>query len=273
MKKRFLALTLTLCLLSTFSVPAAALETQRLNVIVNDAVIDLDTSVLAENGVTYVPFWNIVKALYPTAVLEQMGEASVATAPGLTLKVQAGRNYLEANERCLYLSKGVRTASDGTLLLPSRVLGTALGADVAWDPVGYHVVFTAGDGPIPSGNEVYHADDLYWLSRIIYAESGNQPLKGKIAVGNVVLNRVASSNFPDSVKEVIFQKNQFSPVASGSIYRSPNEESVAAAKLCLDGANTIGSALFFFNPDISGNCWAARNRTYVATIGAHDFYA
>ena len=92
-------------------------------------------------------------------------------------------------------------------------------------------------------------------------------------MGNVVLNRVASSLFPDTVYEVIHQRNQFTPVTNGSINLTPNAESVAAAKLCLDGANTIGNALYFINPRSAPNSWAARNRSYVATIGAHAFFA
>ena len=111
------------------------------------------------------------------------------------------------------------------------------------------------------------------LSRIIYAESGNQSLDGKIAVGNVVLNRVASPRFPNTVYEVIFQRNQFTPAMTGSINRTPSAESVIAAKLCLDGANTAGDALYFVNPNMSPYSWASRNRPYVATIGAHAFFA
>jgi len=114
---------------------------------------------------------------------------------------------------------------------------------------------------------------VYWLSRIIYAESGNQSLDGKIAVGNVVLNRVASPRFPNTVYEVIFQRNQFTPAMTGSINRTPSAESVIAAKLCLDGANTAGDALYFVNPNMSPYSWASRNRPYVATIGAHAFFA
>ncbi len=114
-----------------------------------------------------------------------------------------------------------------------------------------HHQITSGSGPILSGEQAYQADVVYWLSRIIYAESGNQPLDGKIAVGNVVLNRVASPRFPNSVYEVIFQRNQFTPAANGSINRTPSAESVVAAKLCLDGANTAGSALYFVNPTVA----------------------
>lgn len=75
----------------------------------------------------------------------------------------------------------------------------------------------------------YVEEDLYWLSRAIYSESGNQPMKGRIAVGTVILNRVADEAFPDTIQEVIFAPGQFSPVANGTIYRTPDEKSVIAA--------------------------------------------
>ena len=134
-------------------------------------------------------------------------------------------------------------------------------------------VLTAGVGPITAGSIAYQEDVVYWLSHIINAEAGNQPLDGKIAVGNVVLNRVANPRFPSTVYEVIFQRGQFTPVSNGSIHLTPNEQSIVAAKLCLDGANTVGNALYFINPRYSPNSWASRNRPYVATIGAHAFYA
>ena len=159
------------------------------------------------------------------------------------------------------------------ILVPVRTLCQALGATAVWDAATGSVQITGGAGPIASGDSWYDADDLYWLSRIIYAESGNQPLEGKIAVGNVVLNRVASPLFPNTVYDVLFQRNQFTPASSGSINRTPTAECVVAAKLCLDGANTAGNALYFVNPRVSPNSWAARNRPHVATIGAHAFFA
>ena len=114
--------------------------------------------------------------------------------------------------------------------------------------------------------------NLSWLSRIIYAESGNQPLAGKIAVGNVVLNRVNSPAFPNSVYAVVFQQSQFTPVMNGTIYSTPNAESVIAAKLCLEGANTAGNSLYFLAPALAGNLWTMEERTYVTTIGTHWFY-
>ena len=65
----------------------------------------------------------------------------------------------------------------------------------------------------------------------------------------------------------------FGTVGSGVLERTPSAESVIAAKLCLEGANTAGNALYFVNPVTSPGSWASRNRPYVATSGAHAFYA
>ena len=90
-------------------------------------------------------------------------------------------------------------------------------------------------------------------------------------MGNVVLNRVKSPRFPNTIHSVIFQRNQFSPAKSGTVNRAPNAESVMAAKLCLDGAVELDSVLWFNRAGL--NSWASRNRTYVATIAQHSFYA
>ena len=95
-------------------------------------------------------------------------------------------------------------------------------------------------------------------------------------MGNVVLNRVASKSFPNTVKGVVFEVNsgvyQFTPAANGSIHDSPTEESVIAAKLVLDGASAASDALYFFNPSKTSASWIVRNRTYLVTIGNHAFY-
>jgi len=118
--------------------------------------------------------------------------------------------------------------------------------------------------------------DLYWLSRIIHAESEAEPYKGKVAVGNVILNRVKSSNFPNTVKGVIFEYwegiPQFSPVAEGTIYNNPSEDSINAAKDALNGVRPVGEASYFFNPDKAAGKWIVQNKTYVIRIGNHVFY-
>ena len=289
MNKKFAALALAFCLalalgapviaaeLSAEEEPSAAsmpevIDPNSPQIVDNDQVLNLEVPARLIYEQTYVPYMSIVKALYPDATAQWNGERTVVTATGLTLEIPVKQPYFIANGRYLYLPQG-NTILDNHTLLPVRTLCAALGANVAWDPVGFSVVITAGEnGPIASASEAYGYEDLYWLSHIINAESGNQPLEGKIAVGNVVLNRVASSIFPNSIYDVIFQKHQFTPTANGSIRLEPNAESIIAAKLCLDGANTVGNALFFLNPRTAPNSWASRNRPYLTTIGAHAFY-
>ena len=93
-----------------------------------------------------------------------------------------------------------------------------------------------------------------------------------MAVGNVVLNRVANPIFPDTVEGVLAQKNQFSTYASGALKKTkPSEASTIAAKLVMDGgvAEKVRGALWF---DSTTNSWAAKHREYVDTIGGHTFY-
>ncbi|NLA88049.1 MAG: copper amine oxidase, partial [Clostridiales bacterium] len=89
----------------------------------------------------------------------------------------------------LYTAYGVK-AENGSILVPVRVLAKALGASVGWDGSHGLITIKRGGGAIQSGDSFYDSDAVLWLSRIIHAESEMEPLTGKIAVGNVILNRV-----------------------------------------------------------------------------------
>ena len=129
---------------------------------------------------------------------------------------------------------------------------------------------------ISRGSTTNDADTLYWLSRIIQAEAGAESYEGKVAVGNVVLNRVNSSAFPNTVWGVIFEYYQgipqFSPVADGTIYNTPSADSIKAAKAALAGEKPVGAATYFFNPAKSAGSWIVQNKTFVTRIGNHVFY-
>ena len=119
-------------------------------------------------------------------------------------------------------------------------------------------------------------DDIFWLARIIHAESQGESYTGKVAVGSVIMNRVKSNQFPNSVYNVIFEYYmgipQFSPVEDGSIYNSPNSESMRAAEEAYWGGKPVGDALYFFNPKKATGSWIVNNRQYITTIGNHTFY-
>ena len=195
---------------------------------------------------------------------------------GVIPELSENGDYAVVNGRYFYLPDGLYELG-GELLWPLTALAKMFGCTVTWDEGSRSIdLDLTSVALLPSGDEYYNEQDVYWLSRIIFAESGNQPLAGQIAVGNVVLNRVSDSRFPDSVYEVIFDRRygvQFSPVETGSIYSQPDDEAVAAAKLALEGYNTGGASLYFVNPDIGVSSWFNQTRTYVTSIGDHDFYA
>ena len=113
---------------------------------------------------------------------------------------------------------------------------------------------------------------LIWLARIISAEAKGEPIEGQIAVGNVVLNRVEHTDFPDTIKEVIFQCNQFSPVSNGSIYSEPTETALEVAEMVLEGHRVVDrDVLYFYNANtVNRGSWV-RSRNTVEVIGNHTF--
>ena len=139
---------------------------------------------------------------------------------------------------------------------------------------GFYV--SSGDTRLlKSGAQVYNADQVYWLARIISAEARGESMKGKLAVGNVVLNRVRSTAFPNTVYGVIFDRKygtQFSPVANGTIYNTPTVDSIIAAKMCLEGYSLSSDILYFVNPQKAPDSWIAQNREYVFSVGNHAFF-
>lgn len=110
--------------------------------------------------------------------------------------------------------------------------------------------------------------DRYLLANLIYCEAGNQPYEGQVAVGAVVMNRVMSAVFPDTVVGVIYQNKQFSPVASGRLALALAENRATdacyrAADAAMSGTTTVGNCLFFRTP-IEGLTGTR--------IGGHIFY-
>ena len=119
------------------------------------------------------------------------------------------------------------------------------------------------------------ASERELLERLVEAEAKGESLAGKIAVVNVVLNRVRDEDFPDTITEVIFQKGQFSPVSNDSIHnQTPSEESRLAVQKAVDeGYRVFGDkVLYFCNPELSTSRWMIRTKKEAMKIGRHTFY-
>lgn len=115
-----------------------------------------------------------------------------------------------------------------------------------------------------------NAADRDLLERLVHAETMGQEYNGKVAVAEVVLNRVDSSDFPDTVREVIMQNRQFTPVSTGAINNNPSAKTAEAVDEALRGTNLVEDALFFWNPDIATSRWL-EEKTVITKIDEHEF--
>lgn len=222
--------------------------------------------VVPMEDVPYLSAAQVLGAFFPEGTLSFQDGVFTATGENLQFQATVGKAYFSVNQQYYYVPTLV-VEQAGALFLPAETLAQSLGCSLTQEGEGTLTLQKTGELPTPP---TYPEEDLYWLSRAIYSESGNQPMAGRIAVGTVILNRVEDPTFPDTIKEVIFAPRQFSPVANGTIYLTPDEDSVIAAKLCLDGAREAEECLYFNVTSMVS--WADRSRTYVCTIGDHNFY-
>ncbi len=275
MRKKFGILFLCMILVSlAISGTALAADEQPTKIYIDNKLVGKEgDALLVDNSTVYVPLRDICEYYNAEILWDENTNKVTVNLDGIVIETYLWSHIVQANGRVLYDEYESVLYNDEIFMLPARVLAKALNARVLWNDENNSVHFYSALEPIESGDSFYDADELYWLSRIIYCEAGNQLLEGKIAVGNVVLNRVADASFPDSIYDVIFQRGQFCPAGNGAIYCTPNEESVLAAKLALEGVNTVGNALFFQNTAITGRNWMSNTRQVIAELGNHTFYA
>lgn len=115
------------------------------------------------------------------------------------------------------------------------------------------------------------SSNQYLLARLIYAEARGESYKGKVAVAAVALNRVRSSSFPNTLSGVIYQSGAFESVTNGSIYNTPTDECLRAAREAMNGWDPTGGCLYFYNAqDVSSSSWIL-TRTVKTVIGNHSF--
>lgn len=249
---------------------------ERIPVTVSASAREVSDCLLIEET-TYAPLRSLCDAVCGWADIRFDAKTRTAyvNANGLSLSAQDGSYYIVANGRYLYADTPVRILDDGRTYLPIRLLSRALGVTVHWDGATRRVRIGGSFSPILSGDRFYDADAVYWLSRIISAESRGEPLLGQIAVGNVVLNRVRCPDFPGTIWGVIFDRKygvQFTPVANGTVYAQPTASAVVAAKLCLEGVTVSEQVLYFLNPAKAASFWIVHTRPFAFRISDHHFY-
>lgn len=129
------------------------------------------------------------------------------------------------------------------------------------------MTLTGGSG---GTNSTVSTSNVYLLARLIYGEGRGEPYKGQVAIGAVVLNRVKSSSFPNTIAGVIYQSGAFDAVSDGQINLSPDENAVKAARDALNGWDPTGGCLFYYNPKTATSKWML-SRPVLLRIGNHCF--
>lgn len=233
----------------------------------------LSDPALVINGITYLPLRAVASSLGLSVSYNSSARTMTVSGNGLYLTATDGGFVTYANDRPLFSFSPNTVMSNGRMYIPASALTKALG--MSFTVSGGEVVLDGSLRPLTPASKFYREDEVLWLARIITAEAGGESLLGQIAVGDVILNRVRSDSFPNTIYGVIFDRKwgiQFSPVANGTIYNTPTYTATLAAKICLEGTSLSDNAMYFLNPTLSTSSWIVNNRPYAYTIGNHYFF-
>jgi hypothetical protein len=167
---------------------------------------------------------------------------------------------------------------EGRAYIPLAYTAIMLGMQVNYDADSQRTSIQNATIPMTS-TPSRTVDEAYWLYQITEAEAGGESYKGKVAVAASILNRVNSSDWPNSIKDTIFEVSkfngvsyyQYSPVLDKRIYNvTPSNETKKAVEAALRGEDTSKGAVVFYNPDKTNNKWV-RSREVTVKIGNHIF--
>ena len=158
------------------------------------------------------------------------------------------------------------------LIMPGQRLIVPLAGWQGSTPAYQAPATTAPSRPVTGGAGVHVSDyELRLLAQMVEAEAAGEPYVGKVAVAAVILNRVKSPLFPDTVADVLFEPYQFEPVLNGTFWQEPSAESWQAAIDAVNGWDPTGGALYFWNPVKAGYQPFLESRPSAGWIGNHRF--
>lgn len=253
-----------------FLSPSAFAHTNQAYITANN--IPTATDAYLENGICMVHIRSFSEIFHTSVQWD-------ATSHSVSLKQNDSTFYFTENSLYMYknntklILNAVPVLKNGKFYVPIRAFENIFGLNITWNH-RYSTVNCTAESLNFAQTEI-DKDNLLWLARIVHAESEGESFYGKIAVANVVLNRVKSKYFPNTIKDVIFDTKygiQFTPVLNGTIYNNPANDSILAAKYALYGINNIENSLYFLNPRTAQSMWIINNRSFSKTIGNHDFY-
>ena len=207
------------------------------------------------------------------ASLLAVGAGKVAAAGELLRYGSRGESVRQVQSRLNKLGYWCGTA-DGIFGVNTRSAvrrfqsAKGLSVDGIVGPKTYSALGISPSSSSSSGG--YSSSDLYLLARCVYGESRGEPYMGQVAVAAVVLNRVKSAAFPNSISGVIYQPYAFTCVSDGQLYLEPDQSAYNAARDAMNGWDPTNGCLYYYNPATATSAWIW-SRPIMLQIGRHNF--
>ena len=241
---------------------------------INGYLIKCENKAVLEKNVTYIPLRSFGDAIGAQISWDSNQKAATMKKGNNVFVFYSGKNYSTVNgENSNYSAINYKN----TIFVPARFVSEKMGYGVSWDQNYFTVKINAPGVEVKNEKKdyTYGYEDILYLGRIIQLESGYQSIRAKIGVGNVIVNRVRSNEFPNSVKGVIYDTRygvQFPPAHSYDMTFMPKRECMIAAKLALNRTNIVGSSLYFVEAKYASYSWVHNNRKKCMTIDNTAFY-
>ncbi len=269
-----IAVIMILTSISAFAVDTYGGYNIPVDIDVNGDFIKCAEKPILVDGTTYIPLRAFSDAIGGTIEWNEKEIAATMTKDGHTFV------FYPQNDYCLI--DGIESNHSSMIykdltFIPVRAVSEVLNYDVLWDDFYLTVQITAPGVEVleECKDYSYTYEDILYLSKITQIESGSQHFQVKLGVAGTVVNRMKSSQFPNSVKDVIFDTKygvQFPPAHTDKINITPSKETLIAAKCVLNGVNIVGNSLYFIDTKYAPSSWAHNNRPHYANIYDMSFY-
>lgn len=232
------------------------------DIVVNGKILKTPQDAFLDGGTVYVPL---------RAIAECTG--AVVAWNGEQMSASVERN----GEIFVYTAGTDAVLYKDTMFVPVRMFCERLGFSVTWD--GYYCQVILSDAFTVLSEQqtenAYTNEDILLIAQVLQCECAHSSFEGKLAVANVITNRVASQLFPNTVKEVIYDRRygsvQFTIAYNGKLNNTPNAECILAAKCSLNGT-VVAKDCLFYQAEYVTNSWMDRNRQYAACFAGNKFF-
>ena len=242
---------------------------------VNGSFIKCVEKPILINGTTYIPLRAFADAIGGTTVWNDENATATMQKAGHTFTFFLQEDYSVIDE----VTKPHKAVLyNNVTFIPVRAISETLGYDIYWDSSTLTVKITAPDVVVPDNlkDTSYTYEDIYYLGKITQIESGYQHFQVRLGVASTILNRVRSTQFPNTVKDVIFDtrySTQYPPAHTEKFKTiEPSFDTLFAAKCALHGVNLVGNSMYFVDVPYTEGSWVHNNRPHYVTLHDMAFY-